>query len=131
MSIRFTLDLHYVDRHKIGKSNCQSVGLCILSESGATVRNIDAMKKERKEQAYLQNMSILDENEDKQFEDNFVSENMIRRYKGENRIILELYTVSLPIGKLPALAGQYFGISFRYYCACHFLPILWFSLDST
>ena len=90
MSICFTLDLHYVDRHKIGKSNCQSVGLCILSESGAAVRNIDPMKKERKEQAYLQNMSILDENEDKQFEDNFVSENMIRRYKGENRIILQL-----------------------------------------
>ena len=42
-----------------------------------------------------------------------------------------LYTDSLPpplagIGKKPALAGRYFGISFRYYCACHFLPILWF-----
>jgi hypothetical protein len=35
------------------------------------------------------------------------------------------------ISKLPALAGRYFGISFWYYCACIFLPILWFSLDST
>jgi len=39
--------------------------------------------------------------------------------------LLELYTVSLPpplagFGKLPALAGRYFDISLRYYCA---LPV--------
>jgi hypothetical protein len=50
----------------------------------------------------------------------------------KNRVVNRFFTPPFAgIGKLPALAGRYFGISFRYYCACHCLPILWFSLDST
>jgi hypothetical protein len=39
---------HYMDGHKIGKSNCASVELCILSEAGAFVCDMDPMKKDKK-----------------------------------------------------------------------------------
>jgi hypothetical protein len=48
---------HYMEGHKIGKSICASVELGILSEAGAFVRDMDLMKKDKKEKAFLQSMS--------------------------------------------------------------------------
>jgi hypothetical protein len=59
-----------------------------LSEAGAFVRNMDPMKKERKESAFFAKyLSIIDEIEDDQFENaETVRENMRRMYKGAKKL---------------------------------------------
>ncbi len=75
-----------MEGHKIGKSNCASVELCILSKTGAFVHNMDPMKKDKKEKAFLEKyVTIINEIEDKEFEDALVRNNMCRRYKGAKK----------------------------------------------
>jgi hypothetical protein len=81
---------HYMKGHKISESNRAAVELCLLSEAGAFVRNMDPMKKDKKERAFFAKyLSIIDEIEDDQFEnkENPVRENMRRMYKGAKKVI--------------------------------------------
>ncbi len=75
-----------MEGHKIGKSNCASVELCILSEAGAFVRNMDLMKKDKKEKAFFAKyVSIIDKIEDKEFKNESIHGNMRQRYKGAKK----------------------------------------------
>jgi hypothetical protein len=78
---------HYMEGHKISESNRAAVEICLLSEAGAFMRNMDPMKKDNKERAFFgKYISIFDEIEDDQFEDEeLVRENMRRRYKGAKK----------------------------------------------
>jgi hypothetical protein len=78
---------HYMDGQKISSFNRAAVELCILSEAGAFVRNMDPMKKEIKERAFLNKyISIVDEIEDDQFVDEgLVRDQMRRIYKGAKK----------------------------------------------
>ena len=79
---------HYMEGNKITETNRAAVELCILSEAGAFVRNMDPMKKEKKERVFFSKyLSIIDEIEDDQFDDtdNTVRENMRRMYKGAKK----------------------------------------------
>jgi hypothetical protein len=50
------------------------------------VRDMDPMKKDQKEKAYLAKyVSIIDEIEDEEFEDALVHNNMRKRYKGAKK----------------------------------------------
>jgi hypothetical protein len=44
---------HYMEGHKICEANRAAVEICLLSEAGAFVRNMDPMKKDRKEGAFF------------------------------------------------------------------------------
>jgi len=44
---------HYMEGNKISESNRAAVKLCILSEAGAFVRNMDPMKKDKKERVFF------------------------------------------------------------------------------
>ena len=79
---------HYTEGHKISESNRAAVELCLLSEAGAFVRNMDPMKKDKKESAFFAKyLSIIDEIEDDQFENaETVRENMRRMYKGAKKL---------------------------------------------
>ena len=48
---------HYMEGHKISESNRAAVELCLLSEAGAFVRNMDPMKKDIKERAFFLSIS--------------------------------------------------------------------------
>ena len=78
---------HYMDGQKISSFNRAAVELCILSEAGAFVRNMDPMKKEIKERAFLNKyISIVDEIEDDQFVDEALVRDQMRRiYKGAKK----------------------------------------------
>jgi hypothetical protein len=78
---------HYMDGQKISSFNRAAVELCILSEAGAFVRNMDPMKKDIKERAFLTKyISIVDEIEDDQFVDEgLVRDKMRRIYKGAKK----------------------------------------------
>ena len=80
---------HYMEGHKISESNRAAVELCHLSEAGAYVRNMDPMKKDKKERIlFAKYLSIIDEIEDDQLEDteNHVRENMRQMYKGAKKV---------------------------------------------
>jgi hypothetical protein len=79
---------HYMEGHKISELNRAAVELCILSEAGAFVRNMDPMKKDIKEMAFLAKyISIVDEIEDDQFvNEALVREKMHRIYKGAKKV---------------------------------------------
>ena len=79
---------HYMEGHKISESNRTAVELCILSEAGAFVRNMDPMKKEKKERVFFDKyLSIIDNIEDDQFENTGipVRDIMRRIYKGAKK----------------------------------------------
>jgi len=78
---------HYMDGQKISSFNRAAVELCILSEAGTFVRNMDPMKKEIKERAFLNKyISIVDEIEDDQFVDEALVRDQMRRiYKGAKK----------------------------------------------
>ena len=78
---------HYMEGHMISESNRAAVELCLLSEAGAFVRNMDPMKKDIKERAFMAKyILIVDEIEDDQFvNEALVRENMRRRYKGAKK----------------------------------------------
>ena len=44
---------HYMEGHKISESNRAAVELCLFSEAGAFVRNMDPMKKDKKERFFF------------------------------------------------------------------------------
>ena len=48
---------HYMEGHKISESNRAAVELCLLSEAGAFVRNMDPMKKDKKERFFFRSIS--------------------------------------------------------------------------
>jgi len=59
---------HYMEGHKISESNRAAVEICLLSEAGAFVRNMDPMKNDIKERAFFAKyISIVNEIEDDQF----------------------------------------------------------------
>jgi len=76
-----------MEGHKISESNRIAVELCILSEAGAFMRNMDPMKKDRKERAFFAKyLSIVDEIEDEQFDDEVtVRDSMQRKYEGAKK----------------------------------------------
>ena len=77
---------HYMEGHKIGESNRASVELCILSEAGAFVHNMDPMKKDKKEKAFFAKyVSIIDEIEDEEFKNESIRSNMRQKYKGAKK----------------------------------------------
>jgi hypothetical protein len=79
---------HYMEGHKISESNRAAVELCVLSEAGAFVRNMDPMKKEKKERVFFAKyLSIIDNIEDDQFENTGipVRDIMRRIYKGAKK----------------------------------------------
>ncbi len=77
---------HYMEGNKIGESNCASVEICILSEAGAFVHNMDPMKKDKKEKAFFAKyVSIIDEIEDMEFKNELIRSNMHQRYKGAKK----------------------------------------------
>jgi len=78
---------HYMEAHKISEWNRAAVEICLLSEAGTFVRNMDPMKKDNKERAFFgKYISIINDIEDDQFEDEeLVRENMRRRYKGAKK----------------------------------------------
>ncbi len=54
------------------------------------------------------------------------------RHNGiSTRVVYRFFTPPLPVLVNYRHWPVGISISFRYYCACHFLPVLWFSLDST
>jgi len=58
----------YMEGHKISESNRTAVEICLLSEAGAFVQNMDPMKKDIKERAFFAKyISIVNEIEDNQF----------------------------------------------------------------
>ena len=73
---------HYMEGHKINESNRAAVELCLLSEAGAFVRNMDPMKKDITERAlFAKYILIVNEIED----DQFVNKALVER--GQNRPI--------------------------------------------
>jgi hypothetical protein len=78
---------HYMEGHKITELNRAAVELCILSEAGAFVRNMDPMKKDIKERAFMAKyILIVDEIEDDQFvNEALVRDKMSRNYKGAKK----------------------------------------------
>jgi hypothetical protein len=77
-----------MEGHKISESNRAAVELCVLSEAGAFVRNMDPMKKEKKERVFFDKyLSITDNIEDDQFENTGipVRDIMRRIYKGAKK----------------------------------------------
>ena len=78
---------HYMKGHKISESNRAAVKICLLSETGNFVRNMDPMKKDIKERAFFAKyISIVHEIEDDQFANKALArENMRQRYKGAKK----------------------------------------------
>ena len=78
---------HYMKGHKISESNRAAVKICLLSETGNFVRNMDPMKKDIKERAFFAKyISIVNEIENDQFvNEALIRENMRRRYKGAKK----------------------------------------------
>jgi hypothetical protein len=61
---------HYMERALISEDNRKAVELAIMVEAGTTVREMDPMKKEIKEKAFLNSyVSIIEEIPDERFED--------------------------------------------------------------
>ena len=60
---------HYMERAQISEDNRKAVELAIMVEAGTTVREMDPMKKEVKEKAFLNSyVSIIQEIPDERFE---------------------------------------------------------------
>ncbi len=60
---------HYMEQGLITEDNCKAVELAIMVEAGANVREMDPMKKETKEKAFLNSyVSIIQEIPDEHFE---------------------------------------------------------------
>ena len=59
-----------MEGYKISELNRAAVELCLLSETGTFVQNMDPMKKDNKERAFFAKyVSIIDKIEDDQFKD--------------------------------------------------------------
>ncbi len=81
---------HYMEQALITDNICKAVELAIMVEAGTTVREMDPMKKEVKEKAFLNSyVSIIQEIPDKRFEHAQISPAMLLAYKGARKTILE------------------------------------------
>ena len=81
---------HYMERALISEDNRKAVELAIMVEAGTTVREMDPMKKEIKEKAFLNSyVSIIEEIPDERFEDIRTRPAMLLAYKGARKKILE------------------------------------------
>ena len=81
---------HYMERGIITEDNCKAVELSIMVEAGTTVREMDPMKKEIKEKAFLNSyVSVIEEIPDERFEDVHTKPVMLLAYKGACKKILE------------------------------------------
>ena len=81
---------HYMERAQISEDNCKAVELAIMVEAGTTVREMDPMKKEVKEKAFLNSyVSIIQEIPDKRFEHASICLAMLLSYKGARKKVLE------------------------------------------
>ncbi len=68
---------------KITQQNRKAVEIAILVEAGTYVRNMDAMKKtKREEKLFSKYLSIINEIEDDRFEYDSVHRDMLHKYKG-------------------------------------------------
>jgi hypothetical protein len=92
---RFTfLELleHYMEQVQISEDNRKAVELAIMVEAGTTVREMDPMKKEVKENAFLNSyVSIIQEIPDERFEHVSIGTAMLLsyNYKGARKKVLE------------------------------------------
>ena len=74
---------HYMERALISEDNRKAVELAIMVEASTTVREMDPMKKEIKEKAFLNShVSIIEEIADERFEDIRTRLAMLLAYKG-------------------------------------------------
>ncbi len=81
---------HYMERGPISDKICKAVELAIMIEAGTTVREMDPMKKEVKEKAFLNSyVSIIQEIPDDRFDQASVCPAMLLAYKGARKKILE------------------------------------------
>jgi len=81
---------HYMERAPISDENRKAVELAIMVEAGTTVREMDPMKKEAKEKAFLNSyVSIIQEIADDRFDQASVRPAMLLAYKGARKKILE------------------------------------------
>ncbi len=85
---------HYMEQALISEENCKAVELVIMIEAGTTVREMDPMKKEAKEKAFLNSyVSIIHKIPDEHFDQAAVCPAMLLAYKGARKKILEGGTV--------------------------------------
>jgi hypothetical protein len=81
---------HYMERVQISEDNRKAVELAIMVEAGTTVREMDPMKKEVKEKAFLNSyVSIIQEIPDERFEHVSIGTKMLLSYKGARKKVLE------------------------------------------
>ena len=79
-----------MERVQISEDNHKAVELAIMVEAGTTVREMDPMKKEVKEKAFLNSyVSIIQEISDEHFEHAAIGPAMLLAYKGARKKILE------------------------------------------
>jgi hypothetical protein len=80
---------HYMERALISEKNCkEAVELVIMIEAGTTVREIDPMKKEAKENKFLNSyVSIIHKIPDECFDQAAVCPAMLLAYKGARKKI--------------------------------------------
>jgi hypothetical protein len=81
---------HYMEQALISEDNHKAVELAITIGAGTTVREMDPMKKEIKEKAFLNRyLSIIEEIADEHFEDIGTRPAMLLAYKGARKKILD------------------------------------------
>jgi hypothetical protein len=81
---------HCMEWMLISAENRKAVELVIMIEGGTTVREMDPMKKETKEKAFLNSyVSIIQEIPDKHFDQAALCPAMLVAYKGARKKILE------------------------------------------
>jgi hypothetical protein len=81
---------HYMDRELITDDNCKAVEYVIMVEAGTTMREMDPMKKEVKEKAFLNSyVSIIQKIPDERFDYAAISPALLLAYKGAQNKILE------------------------------------------
>jgi len=81
---------HYMERAQISEDNRKAVELAIMVEAGTTIREMDPMKKEVKEKAFLNSYeSIMQEIPDEHFQHAAIGPAMLLAYKGARKKILE------------------------------------------
>ncbi len=81
---------HYMERALITEDNRKPVELAIMVEAGITVREMDPMKKEVKEKAFLNSyVSIIEEISEERFEDAHTQPAMLLAYTGARKKNME------------------------------------------
>jgi hypothetical protein len=81
---------HYMEQALISEENRKAVGFVIMIEAGTTIREMDPMKKETKEKAFLNSyVRIIQEIPDEGFDQAAVCPAMLVAYKGARKKILE------------------------------------------